>query len=325
MYLKNSLKTYHNELDLIYGKNEVDSFFNILIGHYFELKRFQLVLNPEMVMSSENEKLLASALEQLKAEKPIQYIIGETEFYGLPFKVNAHTLIPRPETEELVEFIISNTRTERLNSKFNPEFSGLNSDIENENFKVFEPHSKSEVFQILDIGTGSGCIAVALAKIIKNAEVYALDISEEALKVAKQNGELNNVEINFIESDILNQANWNLDFALKYRDLTFDAIASNPPYVRQLEKKDMRANVLKNEPHLALFVKDENPLQFYKAICKFAKHYLKPKGQLYFEINEYLGNEMIDLLASYEFGNIELKKDRFGKDRMITGINNNVG
>jgi release factor glutamine methyltransferase len=169
--------------------------------------------------------------------------------------------------------------------------------------------------KVLDIGTGSGCIAISLAKSLPLAHVYALDVSKEALKVAKQNAKLNNVEITFIEADILNKTNWNLGF----KNLEFNIIVSNPPYVRALEKAKMKPNVLDNEPHLALFVENDNPLVFYKAITNFASNNLTPNGELYFEINQYLGNETKQLLVDADFKKIELLKDLNGNDRILKG------
>jgi release factor glutamine methyltransferase len=288
MILKDVLVIYHKELDELFGKEEVDSFFNILIEHYLHLKRIHLVLDPQYVITKKEEQPFFEALAHLKLQKPIQYIIGETEFYGLPFKVNEHTLIPRPETEELVSWVL-------------------------------DSHKESSIdyqFKIIDIGTGSGCIAVSLAKHLKNAKVCALDVSEEALIIAKQNAELNTVDIDFIHDDILNPRHAELVSVSHH----YDVIVSNPPYVRNLEKAEIQPNVLDNEPHLALFVDDENPLQFYKAICEFAQINLKDNGVLYFEINEYLGEEMISLLEACNFKAIELKKDIFGKDRMLKGV-----
>ena len=292
MILKDILTIYHSELDVLFGKEEVDSFFNILIEHYLDLKRIHLVLEPQYVITKEEEQPLFEALAHLKSQKPIQYILGETEFYGLPFKVNEHTLIPRPETEELVDWIINcHTEHSRIVNK--------------------EPQAK-----ILDIGTGTGCIAISLAKHLLYTKVSALDVSEEALIIAEQNAELNVVNVEFIHDDILNSRQTELIPVFH----KYDVIVSNPPYVRNLEKAEIQPNVLDNEPHLALFVDDENPLQFYKAICEFAQINLKDNGTLYFEINEYLGAEMIVLLEDYSFKAIELKKDMFGKDRMIKGV-----
>ena len=287
MSLKAILYKYHNELDALYGRDEVNSFFNLLMQHYLNLNRVYLVLNPQCVISKENEHSFFEALKQLKCQKPIQYIIGETEFYGLPFKVNEHTLIPRPETEELVTWIIE-------------------SQVQN---------AKNEQLNILDIGAGSGCISISLAKHFLNATVAALDISEAALDVVKHNAKLNEVAINCIHDTILNSS-----ICLENASLKYDIIVSNPPYVRYLEQVDMRSNVLDYEPHLALFVEDDNPLQFYKSICEFSTVNLKDGGVLYFEINEYLGEQMIALMTTFNFESIELKKDMFGKDRMIKGV-----
>ncbi|WP_283637465.1 peptide chain release factor N(5)-glutamine methyltransferase [Aquaticitalea lipolytica] len=286
MVLKEILNVFHKELDTIYGNNEVDSFFNILIDYYLNLKRITLVMQPEYTISKEEEQPLFEALSRLKLEEPIQYILGETEFFGLVFKVNQNTLIPRPETEELVQWII-------------------------EDYK-----DNLEQIKILDIGTGTGCIPISLAKSLPKAKVKALDISTKALEVAKQNAELNAVEVDFIELNILETCHTELDSASQ----KFDVIVSNPPYVRELEKAEMKGNVLKHEPELALFVDNTNPLIFYKAITEFATHNLKAGGTLYFEINQYLGSEMIQLLEDFNFKDIELKKDMFGNNRMIKAI-----
>lgn len=246
-----------------------------------KISRIQIALNSEKEISKETVQNFQSALVRLKNHEPIQYIIGETEFYGLPFKVNKHTLIPRPETEELVEWILC-------------EFSNQQSTIKNQQF--------------LDIGTGSGCIAISLAKNLPNSKICALDISEEALKIARENAEMNKVEVNFFQTDILKT---------KTLPKKFNIIVSNPPYVRELEKKWMQQNVLNYEPDSALFVTDNDPLLFYRAISKLAKQHLQPNGNLFFEINEYLANELTELLKSENFKNIEVKKDIFGKDRML--------
>ena len=285
MKLKTIKEAFHKELDAIYGKEEVSSFFYLLIESYCYFTRLKLALEPEKTISKAEEELLLQALNRLKEQEPIQYIIGETEFYGLPFKVNVHTLIPRQETEELVEWVIASNK-------------------------------KNKPLTVLDIGTGTGCIAISLAKNLPNAKVYALDVSEKALEKAKENAVLNEVEVTFVSADILNHSTCDL----KLENIDFDIIVSNPPYVRNLEKQEMRTNVLANEPHLALFVEDDNPLQFYNAITAFAIAKLKGKGELYFEINEYLGEEMLALLQENDFKDIELKKDFFGKDRMLKGV-----
>ncbi|MEO6346305.1 MAG: peptide chain release factor N(5)-glutamine methyltransferase [Aquaticitalea sp.] len=291
MVLKEIQNIFHKELDVIYGKDEVDSFFYLLTNEYLGMQRLVFILQPEFAITKDEEQPLFEALTKLKQEKPIQYILGKTEFYGLPLKLNEHTLIPRPETEELVDFVVQSLK-----------------------FKIQGLHS----YNILDVGTGSGCIAISLAKNLPNAKIFALDVSVEALKVARENAKLNDVNVHFIQADILKEKDWYLELGI----LKFDLMVSNPPYVRNLEKAEMKNNVLNNEPALALFVDDDNPLVFYKAIIEFANKYLKNGGELYFEINQYLGDEMIMLLENFGFNEIELKKDMFGNDRMVKGIKN---
>lgn len=277
---------FQKELKSLFPKTEIDSFFYLLTEEFIGLKRIDIALNPNKKIDSEIENNFNSALGKLKKEIPIQYIIGETEFYGLPFYVDKNVLIPRPETEEIVAWIINEIQEKRKDDK------DLN---------------------ILDIGTGSGCIAISLAKNILNSKVWALDISEKALKNAKKNAKLNGVTIQFLNNDILN---------LDELPIKFDIIVSNPPYVRELEKKQMQDNVLKHEPHLALFVKDENALIFYSKIADIANNYLNSKGKIFFEINQEFGKESINLLKEKGFKNIELRKDIFDVDRMIMGEKN---
>lgn len=277
MKLKAIKHKFHDELGAVYPAEEIDSFFNILAETYYGVKRIQLATNPDLTLNDSEDIL--KALAELKNEKPIQYIIGETEFYGLNFKVNDGVLIPRPETEELVEWVL----------------------------KKAKPNMP---INILDMGTGSGCIAISLAKHLPQAKVFAIDISTKALNIAKKNALFNGVDVYFKEADILTLKTLS-------EQIEFDIIVSNPPYVREKEKQYMKPNVLDNEPHLALFVKDEDPLLFYKAITDFAINNLKENGLLFFEINEFLGNAMIDLLRHKNFKNIELKQDIFKKDRMI--------
>lgn len=285
---------FHKELDAIYGIDEVNSFFYMCMEHYLDIPKFQLTLEPEFTLSKTETDIFFNVLEDLKQQKPIQYILGETEFFGLTFNVNENVLIPRPETEEIVALILQNIKKEKLNSK-----------------KI----------NILDIGTGSGCIAISLAKNLPNVDVYALDVSKEALKVAEQNAKLNKVKIKLIEANILELSKdssfWE-DVASRQMGY-FDIVVSNPPYVRNLEKQEIKPNVLDNEPHLALFVEDNNPLLFYKAITEFAVNNLKPNGELYFEINQYLGEETKQLLIDANFKALELRKDLSGNDRMLKG------
>jgi len=291
MTIKNFKDHFAGELTHLYPTTEVQSFFSILMEEYLQLQRIDLVMQPDFEIPLDILTELNQVVTRLKQEEPIQYILGKTEFYGLPFYVNENVLIPRPETEELVDFVVHEV-------------------IKLQSRKVAESQSLrvSESVRILDIGTGSGCIPIALKKQLPSAEVSAMDVSESALKVAQKNAELNQVDINFIQKDILNTT---------HLDQNYDLIVSNPPYVRELEKTEMQSNVLNYEPELALFVDNHDPLIFYRKIAQLAKQYLSENGMLFFEINEYLGNETVQLLQSLDFTNIELRKDLFGKDRMI--------
>lgn len=274
---------FFSELSYLYPETEIQSFFTILVEYKLHLSRIQLALEHNFELDNDDFDFLKNALLKLKNQIPVQYIVGETAFYGLMFKVDKNVLIPRPETEELVEWILQNLPAGRQ-------------------------VQKNEFLKILDIGTGSGCIAISLAKNLLNAEVSAIDISSEALNVAKNNAIMNQVKVDFKLADILK---------IEKLATNFDIIVSNPPYVRELEKSQMQQNVLSNEPHIALFVKDENPLLFYDKIAELAKKHLTENGVLYFEINQYLGVETVELLKSKGFKNIELKKDIYGVDRMV--------
>ena len=281
MFLKEFKNTFKKELLSIYDEQEIDSFFYIILERLHGLKRIDLALNPETVMDGFHLKQWKSILSDLKIQKPIQYILGETEFYGLRFLVNENTLIPRQETEELVELIVKDEEKGKREKK-----------------KV----------RILDVGTGSGCIAISLVANIHNAQVFAIDVSEKALATAKKNAEVNKVNVVFLLKNILETEDL---------EQQFDIIVSNPPYVRNSEKAEIKANVLKYEPHLALFVEDTDALHFYRKITELAKKNLNPNGKLYFEINQYLGKETVQLLEDLGFKNVELKKDIYGNDRMI--------
>ena len=281
MLLKQYKTHFFDSLKNIQDEQEIESFFFILTEYLHNLKRVDVALNPNFEISEEEVEKWNTILSELLQEKPIQYITGEVWFYGLRFEVNENTLIPRPETEELVEFILKET------SNFQLPASSLN---------------------ILDIGTGSGCIPISLKANLSQVNVSAIDVSEKALEVAKRNAELNKVEINFIQANILEVEDLNQPF---------DIIVSNPPYVRNLEKQEIKKNVLDYEPHLALFVEDTDALLFYRKIAQLALKNLSPNGLLFFEINQYLGKETVELLEKLGFKNIELKKDIYGNDRMI--------
>lgn len=298
MLLREIKNIFHKELDALFPIEEVDAFFYRCVEHYLKLERFVLAMRPELTLTKEEEQPLFEALSQLKQERPLQYILGEAHFMDLELKVNESVLIPRPETEELVQWILDDLDAERSQRVIS---TPLNDPI---------PMTQNpSPFTILDIGTGSGCIAIALAKHIPQAKVFALDVSEDALEVARENAKNNQVDITFLHQDILE-----LELAL---ELDFDLIVSNPPYVRELEKVDIKKNVKEYEPKAALFVPDEDPLLFYRVIAEFSKGNLKKNGSLYLEINQYLGAETKALLKAHNFSEIELRKDLFGNDRML--------
>jgi release factor glutamine methyltransferase len=310
MLLKSYKTKFFQELSSLYDEKEIESFFYLILENFHQIKRIDLALNPQMRMNDKQLLHWESILSDLKKQKPIQYILGETEFYGLPFLVNENTLIPRPETEELVELIIKQNSKSEIPPEPKVNGAKLNSKL-----------------KILDIGTGSGCIAISLVKNISNVEVYAIDISEEALETAKKNAQINQVEIHFIQADILKinnleqlpTSNPKLETHNPKLETQFDIIVSNPPYVRILEKQEINPNVLEYEPHLALFVEDDDALIFYRKIAQLALKSLTPNGKLYFEINQYLGKETVELIESFGFKNVVLHKDIYGNDRMIEG------
>ena len=276
MKLKDIKKNFITKLAITYPNEEILSIFKTLCEEYLNMSPTKLLLAGEELVSSKQVDMFSKAIIKLLNEEPIQYILQKTSFYGLEFICTPSALIPRPETEELVDWIVKSEKNE---------------------------------ITILDIGTGTGCISVSLAN--QNFFVVdALDVSISALDLAKQNAKKNNVDINFIEADIL-------DYRSKKQ---YDLIVSNPPYIRNLEKKKMQNNVLNFEPPLALFVKDDDPLVFYTSILEFANSNLSEKGSVYFEINENFFEEMKSLLYSYGFIEIELKKDSFGKNRFVRGL-----
>ncbi len=271
---------YHSQLSKIYGRHEASALLNLLIHHFFNLSRTDQSLNPGFRLTETEMLKLHFAVKELKNEKPVQYIIGETEFAGLTLKVTPDVLIPRPETEELVEKIVSKNNSDKQ-------------------------------LKILDIGTGSGCIALALKKRLPHSKVTAIDISLPALEVAEQNSTLNNLQLSLLQMDILNADSRNLPEK-------FDIIVSNPPYVTLSDKKQMRNNVIDYEPHQALFVNDNNPLVFYKSIAGFASTHLNKTGVLWFEINENLGREAAVMLKSKGYRAVTLHRDIHNKTRFVS-------
>ena len=266
------------QLQGAYHNVEINSFFYILCDFFLQLSRFEVSMGKDTLVSDSNIARFEAALLRLQVQEPIQYILGSVAFYGLTFKVNKHSLIPRPETEELVDWMVS--------------------DFQNQD----------TMQDILDMGTGSGCIAIALAKNLPKTSLSAIDISENALVVAQENALKNQVLVSFCQKDIVNTTSL---------EKKYDVIVSNPPYVRQLEKKAMSANVLKYEPSVALFVPNEDPLLFYRKIAQLAQDSLHSKGWLYFEINEYLSLEMETLLHEIGYINIEIRNDFRAVPRMI--------
>ena len=276
MKLKDLKKDFITKLAITYPNEEILSIFKILCKQYMNMSPTKLLLAGEELINIKQIDMFSKAIIKLLSEEPIQYILETTSFYGLEFICTPSALIPRPETEELVDWIVK---------------------------------SETNEIKILDIGTGTGCISVSLAN--RNGFVVdALDVSSSALELAKQNAKKNQVDINFIEADIFEYIS----------DKQYDLIVSNPPYIRNLEKKKMQNNVLNFEPQLALFVEDDDPLVFYNSILQFANSNLYEKGSVYFEINENFSKEMESLLYSYGFTEIELKKDSFGKNRFIRGL-----
>lgn len=270
---------FNDELNNEYEQNEIKVMFRLMMKHYFNFSSTDLVLSRKHRFSESELLKVIFCVKKLKNHQPLAYILGETEFYGLKFKVNQDVLIPRAETEELVDWIIR-------------EVGGIRN------------------LSILDIGTGSACIPIALKKQLPNAVLSAFDISERAIEVAIENALLNDVDIIFSKVDILHPK---VDANLKW-----DIIVSNPPYITVSEKHKMEKNVLNYEPHLALFVDDADPLLFYRKIIEFSKKHLNKEGLLFFEINQYLGKETLELLQKH-FRNVELRKDINGNDRMAKG------
>lgn len=276
-----TLRWIEQSLKGIYPENEIRCFSRILLEKIGKIPPHRQLIDKDRQLSGSERAEIRTIVERLKNAEPIQYILGETDFYGLTFHVAPGVLIPRPETEELTEHILSR-------------------------YQKGDPPEK-----ILDIGTGSGCIAVTLAKYLPDTEVTAVDISPDALAIARRNAEKHNVRVHFIQTDIL------CSEAPEKIHETYSLIVSNPPYVKRSEKKDMESNVLEYEPHTALFVPDDDPLLFYRAIARFGIRRLKKNGFLYLEINAQYGKETMELLQDESYRNIRLIRDLSGKDRII--------
>ncbi|OFX62149.1 MAG: protein-(glutamine-N5) methyltransferase, release factor-specific [Bacteroidetes bacterium GWB2_41_8] len=276
--MKAAIASIRKELAGIYPKEETESLIFLIFEKLKGYSRTRFLLAKDELLNMDELLEIAKIVARLKNHEPIQYILGETEFYGLPFYAVPEVLIPRPETEELVQWII-------LENQFSAP-------------------------TILDIGTGTGCIAISLQKNIPNSTVLACDVSPVCIKTAQRNAKLNSADVAVIEYDILNNIP-------EFRFPDLNIIVSNPPYIRETEKTLMQRNVLDFEPELALFVQDERPLIFYERIADFALIHLTKPGRLYFEINEAFGNECFDMLQQKGFADIQLERDINGKDRMI--------
>lgn len=280
MTIQQAYQQLSSQLSAIYDAREAANIADLVIEHISSEKKIDRLLNRNKALDTDQQQLLANYTEKLLQHQPVQYVLHAAWFAGLKLYVDENVLIPRPETEELVEWIVSDLTIH--NSQFT----------------------------ILDIGTGSGCIAIALKKKLPSSQLSALDISEAALKIAQRNAIDNNSQINFFYADILHE---------EYIENLprFDMIVSNPPYVKRNEAEEMRTNVFLYEPHVALFVPEEDALLFYRHIARFAIHHLKENGCLYAELNELLADEVADLFRGSGFRSVEIKKDMQGKDRMI--------
>lgn len=269
---------FFKETNLVLEQDEQEIYFYWTIENILKLRKIEVITNNNLSISDENLNYLHQVLERIKKNEPIQYIFEEAFFYGYNYYVNSSVLVPRQETEQLVEA------------------------IENQ-------YDKNSSLQILDICTGSGCIAITLSKIFANANITALDIDTKALEVAKKNNIILNANVNFQQKDILKET----------LNEKYDLIVSNPPYVRYQEKNEMKPNVLDYEPHIALFVPNDDALVFYERISQLAIEHLNPNGWLFFEINQYLGKETKELIKNFGFSNVEIIQDFRGNDRIIKG------
>jgi release factor glutamine methyltransferase len=281
MTIRHILSEIHRQLAGLYPATEIESFIRILFRHYLNMTPAQIHLSQNNELPAAIGQQILTAIDELKKYRPIQYILGVTEFYGLPFTVTPDVLIPRPETEELVDWIV-------------------------------HKYDRDALLSIVDIGTGSGCIAISLAANFPNAHVRAVDISGAALTVARQNALKNKVKVNFLQEDILK------DGLTGFESDSLDVVVSNPPYVRLSDQQQMQPNVLQYEPHSALFTPGDDPLIFYRRIAALGIKCLKKQGKIFFEINEAFPAEVADILKQYNYSDIVSRKDINGKWRMVS-------
>lgn len=322
---------FQAELSELYSKSEIEELFSIFCEHYLSLNKVELRYSLENELSENDSNKFSEVISELKTGKPFQQILGETEFYGLKFFVNEHVLIPRPETEELLElalkkiqdskFEIRDSRFGIQDSRFEIRGSKVSDSAQTDNIqldRLREPQPDNQQpttnnhFRILDIGTGSGIIPIVLKKYFPEAEVTAIDISNEALEVAKRNAEFHKTEINFINKDYLNEVFYSAENEI------YHVIISNPPYIGIEENPEIEDSVKGFEPNFALFSPTSDALIFYKKIAEDCKDHLTENGLLFLEINQKLGKETLELYQE-GFSEVELLRDISGNDRMIFG------
>ncbi|MDB5222031.1 MAG: prmC [Chitinophagaceae bacterium] len=293
MTIDGSYKNFVERLRSIYDERESGNIADWVFESIAGIKRLDRVIDKQKLLNNSTIEQLSIALQQLLQHKPVQYVLGEVWFYKMKLKVNEDVLIPRPETEELVEWIVEEIRNKKL-------------EIRN---KKVQPATRNSQLAILDIGTGSGCIAIALKKELPDTTIFAIDVSEDALKVARQNAAYQNVKIDFSQLDFLNEKLWP---SLP----SFNIITSNPPYIPENEKNKLAKNVVEYEPHAALFVANGDPFIFYKKIGSFAEKHLNKKGEIFVEVHEDYASAVQQIFAQKEF-KTEIRKDIYGRERMI--------
>ena len=284
--MRETIAYIRHSLQATYPSGELQALIRIILESVCGLTTCQLLVGKDRDLSEKEQAKIKEIVEGLQQQKPIQYLLGEALFHGMTLRVTPAVLIPRPETAELVDLVLQDSPTD-------------------------------QPIRLLDVGTGSGCIAIALAKNLPNAAVEAIDISPEALAVAKENARSQGVQIRFHQADILEMDRGRISSVGIVGSVGLDGIVSNPPYIMQKEQAQMEQNVLAYEPHLALFVPDEDPLRFYRAIAYYAREALRPGGKLYFEINPLCAHELVEMLQAKQFHAIEIKSDFYGKARFI--------
>ncbi len=301
-------KHFVEQLKIIYDERESANIADWVFESITNSKRLDRILDKQKQLSNSKIKELNTALQKLLAHKPVQYVLGEAWFYKMKLFVNEHVLIPRPETEELVEWVVEDVRGTGYDIRSVEDVRGTGYDVRSKK-SINIQHRTSNIVHILDIGTGSGCIAIALKKELPDAEIFAIDVSEEALHVAKKNAENKNAPINFLQIDFLNEGSCT---SLPL----FNIIISNPPYIPENEKSKLAKNVVDHEPHIALFVKNDYPFIFYKEIVFFAERHLIQTGKIFVEVHENYAKEVQQIFADKNF-TTEIRKDIYGRERMV--------